>query len=120
MYVFDRTGLGVTYLDGVRVDSRAITNLGDLDTGNVFNIGQDPTGYYPETAAADIDDLGIRRRALTEYQALSIFGAAQNGCNPYLRDICKLQPAAFPPGRTVNRTRNALSEAKPSVRNGCA
>jgi hypothetical protein len=79
VHVFDRAGLGRTYLDGVLVDSRSITNLGSADTGLAFNIGQDPSGTYAVTAAADIDDLGIWRRALTEYEAQSIYGAAQTG-----------------------------------------
>ncbi|HWI56454.1 MAG TPA: LamG-like jellyroll fold domain-containing protein, partial [Bacillota bacterium] len=79
VHCFDRAGQGITYLDGARVDARAVSGAGDVDFGNAFCIGQDPSGYFDQNGEADIDDIGIWRRALTEYEALSIYGAAQNG-----------------------------------------
>ena len=36
-------------------------------------IGQDPTGHYGETGSADIDDLGVWRRSLTQLEVASIY-----------------------------------------------
>jgi hypothetical protein len=72
LHSFNRKGDGITYLDGVQVDLRAVLTVGNVDTGNTFNVGQDPTGVYPETGLADIDDLGVWRRALTAYDAYAI------------------------------------------------
>jgi hypothetical protein len=43
-----------------------------------FDIGQ-AGGAYQETASFDMDDMGIWRRALNSYEALSIYNAALNG-----------------------------------------
>ena len=83
VFSFDRQGLGVTYLDGLVVDSRLITSVGSLDTGNQTCIGQDPTGLYAgfewPISFALLDDLGIFRRALTPLEATSIHAAGLNG-----------------------------------------
>ncbi len=76
VHTFDRSGNAVTYLDGQEVDSRAISSVGNLDAANAFNIGQDGTGALAVDAEADIDDLGIWNRALTSYEAYSIYAAA--------------------------------------------
>lgn len=73
LYSFDRSGLGITYLDGKQVDATLDIGSGDLDTGNPTNIGQDPTGNYSESGAADIDDLGIWTRVLSAYDAWTIY-----------------------------------------------
>jgi hypothetical protein len=80
VHTFDRTNGMVTYLDGIQAN---FVNMGgatavtaDVDTGNAAVIGQDPTGQYPETGSADIDDLGVWRRALTALEAASIYLAA--------------------------------------------
>ncbi len=76
---FDRSaGSAASYVDGVRVASHSLTGLGGLDLPYSVTIGQDPTGNYG-TANFDLDDLGIWRRALTDYQVLSVYNAAQNG-----------------------------------------
>jgi hypothetical protein len=80
-HTFDRTGSGITYLDGFEVDSRSIVPAGDLDSGNSISIGQDPSGAYPEAGAGDIDDLGIWRRVLTPFEVYSIYSAGQNGAS---------------------------------------
>jgi hypothetical protein len=75
---FNRSGNGITYLDGVQVDSRDITGAGNTDTGNTVNIGQDPTGTYTEDGSATIDDLAVWRRALSATEAYSIYYVATN------------------------------------------
>lgn len=76
---FDRvTATADSFVDGVQVDSRSIAAIGNLDTGNGIYLGQDPSGLYGVTAAYDLDDLGIWRKALTGYDALSIYNAGQN------------------------------------------
>jgi len=78
LHSINRTGNVVTYLDGRPVDSRLATGAGDLDTGNTVNIGQDPTGAYPEDGSVTLDDLAVWRRALTSYEAYSVYYAATN------------------------------------------
>ncbi len=73
VHTFDRTGDGVTYLDGVLVDTRSFAAVLDLDNYQPMNIGQDPTGSYAENGSADIDDIGIWRRVLNQYEAASIY-----------------------------------------------
>ena len=83
VHSFDRQGLGVTYLDGLVVDSRLITSVGNLDTGYQTCIGQDPSGLYDgfdwPLAASDLDDVGIFRRALSQLEATSIYAAGLSG-----------------------------------------
>jgi hypothetical protein len=75
---FDRaTAEADSYVDGVQVDSRSIAGIGNLDTANGIFLGQDPTGGYGVNGTYDIDDLGMWRRALTSYDALSIYNAGQ-------------------------------------------
>lgn len=78
LHTFKRSGDAVTYLDGVRVDTRPCAAAGNLDTGNTVNIGQDPTGLYPEDGSATIDDLAVWRRALTQYESYAVHYAATN------------------------------------------
>jgi hypothetical protein len=73
VHTFDRAGSGLTYLDGVLVDTRSIAPVLDLDNFQPMNIGQDPTGAYAEDGSADIDDVGIWRRVLNQYEAESIY-----------------------------------------------
>lgn len=80
VHTFDRTRGMVTYLDG---NQAGFVNMGgatavttDVDTGYAAVIGQDPTGQYPESGSADIDDLGVWRRTLTALEAASIYLAA--------------------------------------------
>lgn len=79
LHTFDRTGSALTYLDGIQVDSRSVVPAGDIDTGDATNIGQDPTGEYPEAGQADIDDLAVWRRILTPFEAYAIWSAGQIG-----------------------------------------
>jgi hypothetical protein len=79
VHTFDRTGNGITYLDGVQVSSLPDATAGDIDSGSEFNIGQAPDGVYPEAGSADIDDVGIWRRVLTSYEAQSIYLVGNGG-----------------------------------------
>jgi Concanavalin A-like lectin/glucanases superfamily len=78
VHTFNRSGNGLTFLDGVQVSSVPIAGLGSIDSGQVFNIGQDPTGTYTESGTATVDDMGIWRRALTDIEARSIYRAGKN------------------------------------------
>lgn len=76
--VVDRAGqAALVYIDGAFVSSWSIAGLGTLSYGNPITIGQDPTGNYG-TATFDLDDLGIWRRALTSYEAASVYGAGSS------------------------------------------
>jgi autotransporter-associated beta strand protein len=67
-FVFDRSSVASTYLDGVLKDQRNDSYFGAVDSGGAVNIGQDPTGAFSASDGADIDDLGIWRRALTQLE----------------------------------------------------
>lgn len=76
VHVFHRLGNAQTYLDGVLVNTTGIGGLAELDlssTGNSWEIGQAGAGTYGEAGAFDLDDLGFWRRALTDYEARSIY-----------------------------------------------
>ncbi|HEV2207266.1 MAG TPA: LamG-like jellyroll fold domain-containing protein [Verrucomicrobiae bacterium] len=76
--VVDRTTqLASVYVDGVSAGSWSIVGLGTLNSTYSITIGQDPTGSYG-SAVFDLDDLGIWRRALSAYDAASVYGAAEN------------------------------------------
>jgi hypothetical protein len=76
--VVDRAAqLASAYVDGVLDGSWSIAGLGTLDYGNPITIGQDPTGAYG-SATFDLDDVGIWRRAITAYEAASVYGAGQS------------------------------------------
>ena len=85
VHSFDRTGNGITYYDGVRVNSVDISGVGNLDTGYPVNIGQNGEGNFTPRneselrSEAEIDDLGVWRVALTENEAKSIYIAGQAG-----------------------------------------
>ena len=80
VHTFDRNGRGITYLNGVQVDSRSIAAVGSIDQAARTCIGQDPNGTYGESGEADIDDIGVWRRVLTPLEAASIYiAAASNG-----------------------------------------
>jgi hypothetical protein len=70
--------MAFAYVDGVLDGSWSIAGLGTLATTYSITIGQDPTGAYG-TETFDIDDIGIWSKALSAYEAASIYGAAQNG-----------------------------------------
>ena len=80
VHTFDRAKGMVTYLDGVAAhysqQGTTTTASFNVDTGHPAIIGQDPTGQYEETGSADIDDLGVWRKALAPLEAASIYMAA--------------------------------------------
>ncbi|MBP7825454.1 MAG: hypothetical protein KA236_02740 [Verrucomicrobia bacterium] len=76
VHSFDRSGNAVTYLDGVEVDVRSMVGVGDLDSYYYLTIGQDPSTAYAEAAVLEMDDVGIWRRALSAYEAQSIYTVA--------------------------------------------
>ena len=80
LHSFDREGEAVTYLDGVRVDSRCIVlpTVQSLSRTTPVNIGQDTTGHYPESGEIDIDDLGVWRRTLSPYEAACVYSVGKN------------------------------------------
>jgi hypothetical protein len=86
---FDRTGAAaLTYLDGIQVSSNSIASIGTFDSTNTISIGQDPTGLYPESGSADLDDLGVWHRVLAPLEVYEIyysglhFGAAFDAYGP--------------------------------------
>ncbi len=85
VHVFDRKAGNANYLDGVPVkfnkqNGTSVTAArASIDTGLSMNIGQDPSGTYPESGSGDIDDLGIWKKALTPLEAASLYVAATNG-----------------------------------------
>ena len=81
VHTIDRIKGMVTYLDGVAAHytvagGSSIAAAGNINTSRPATIGQDPTGQYQESGSADIDDLGVWRRALTALEASSIYMAA--------------------------------------------
>jgi len=81
VHTFSRTGNGITYLDGVEVNSLSVAAAGNMNNPNPAMIGQDPTGQYPENGSADIDDLGVFLRALSPLEARGLYVAATNGAS---------------------------------------
>jgi hypothetical protein len=80
VHVIDRAAGAITYLDGLRAHQNVQQGIsavaaGNIDTGAPANIGQDPTGQYPEPGSADIDDLGVWHKTLTPLEAASIYMA---------------------------------------------
>jgi hypothetical protein len=73
VHTASRTSVCVTYLDGVQVDSQSIAQVGNINNGNPATIGQDPTGAYPITAEADLDDLGVWQRVLTPLEVSGVY-----------------------------------------------
>jgi Concanavalin A-like lectin/glucanases superfamily/Immunoglobulin I-set domain len=102
LHTFDRTGNGVTYLDGVTVDQRSIVNAGDLNNGQPSNIGQDSSGAYVppfQSGAADVDDIGVWNRVLTPYEAQSIYLVGKN----YSRSFDTYGPVAMQVGSAAGQ-----------------
>ncbi len=79
VHIFDRTGDGTTYLDGVKVNATAIGTASgwDLRTALPWTIGQ-AGGSYAEPGVFEMDDLGVWRSVLTDYDAQAIYIVGQN------------------------------------------
>jgi hypothetical protein len=72
-HVVSRVASVTTYLDGVQVDSEAVSFVGNIDTTNATTVGQVANGAYPVSAQADLDDLGVWRRTLTPLEISGIY-----------------------------------------------
>jgi hypothetical protein len=73
VFVVDRAGDVTTFLDGQKVHAKSIVGLAfDLNTGLNVDIGQ-AQGSYAVAGDFQMDDLGIWRRALTDYDAQGIY-----------------------------------------------
>jgi hypothetical protein len=73
VHIVDRSADVTTWVDGVKVHSKSIAGLDfNLDTGLEVVIGQDANGTYAEAGAFEMDDLGVWRRALTDFEAQAI------------------------------------------------
>ena len=76
MFVFDRTANATTYLDGQPVDSRYDSYLGAaLTAAPMSTSARMPTGTFGAATAttADMDDLGVWRRALTQLEVSGMY-----------------------------------------------
>ena len=67
-FVFAHGANETTYLDGQYVSTQPIAAITTFDSGTNFNIGQDATGAYAGTSTGDIDDLGVWRRTLSQFE----------------------------------------------------
>lgn len=83
---FSRTGNGVTYLDGLAINSTSIAGLGEVGTpdGKALNIGQDGTGSYTDgggvgIADGNIDDVAVWRRVLSVQEVEAIQRVGNSG-----------------------------------------
>jgi hypothetical protein len=102
VHVANRAANCTTYLDGTQVDSQSIVIVGNIDTANAATIGQDPTGTYPVTADADLDDLAVWRRTLTPLEISGMYLAGVSNhisfappvSNPIIPATMHLQQAA--------------------------
>lgn len=74
VHVIDRNAEVTTFVDGAKVHAKSIAGLTfNTDTGLPVTIGQGANGDYAVAGSFEMDDLGVWRRALTEYEAMSIF-----------------------------------------------
>jgi hypothetical protein len=72
-HVAQRSANCTTYLDGVPVDAQPIVEAGTVTTAYAATIGQDPTGTYPATAGAYVNDLAVWTNTLTPLQVSGIY-----------------------------------------------
>jgi autotransporter-associated beta strand protein len=80
VFVARRASTASTYVDGKLVAQQPDLTVLNMDnTTSPINIGQDATGAYQATAGADMSDLGVWRRALTQLEISGMFlGGASN------------------------------------------
>lgn len=104
VHIFDRSGDATTYVDGAKVHSTDISSgvAWDFNTGNPWAIGQ-ASGAYAENGVFDMDDLGVWRRVLTEYDAQAIYIVGKN----YGRSFDTTAPAEVT--MQIQKTANGVS-----------
>jgi hypothetical protein len=80
VYSAQRSGNLNVYLDGQLSGSTSMASLSSSITPSYWpSVGQNGAGNYNVTASYDIDDLGVWQRALTSYDALSLYTAGASG-----------------------------------------
>jgi hypothetical protein len=80
VYSAQRSGNLNVYLDGQLSGSTSMASLSSSITPSYWpSLGQNGAGNYNVTASYDIDDLGVWQRALTSYDALSLYTAGASG-----------------------------------------
>ena len=88
VFVRGNPGSGTIYLDGNPTFSTPITSTGEINIGLPLNIFQDGTGTYTNLSGApnganwdmaEMDDLGIWRRAITADEVTLIYTMGQQG-----------------------------------------
>ena len=101
--VFDRSSSASTYVDGQFVASYNDSYLGAVDSGGTFNVGQDATGQFSTTAAtADMDDLGVWKRALTPLEISGMYLAGLNNQVSFAPVVVITPPAPTTISNIVN------------------
>jgi Concanavalin A-like lectin/glucanases superfamily/Immunoglobulin domain len=95
IFVAQRSANLTTYLDGQQVDTEAINYLVSLNTNNAAVIGQDPTGQYAVTGAADLDDLGVWKRTLTPLEVSGIYLAGASNSVSFAPPSAAIVPVAL-------------------------
>jgi|GEM_PF-640769 len=83
---FTRAGNAVTYFDGVEIDSRSISGLGNTGTpaGLALNIGQDGKGIYTDGGSVGIeqghiDEVAVWTRTLTVDEVNAVYTKGSTG-----------------------------------------
>ena len=94
-FVADRTANLTTYLDGQQVDSQAINYIASINTTANATIGQDASGAYAVTAAADIDDLGVWTRTLSSLEVSGIYLAGATNSVSFAPIAAPIVPVAL-------------------------
>jgi autotransporter-associated beta strand protein len=76
VHTVKRAGNVTTYVDGVNVDSHAVSFVSDsINTTNAANVGQDGRGaqVFTQEQEGDIDDLAVWRRTLTSLEVSGVY-----------------------------------------------
>lgn len=114
-FLVDRTGDATTYLDGKNVHAKSIAGLVfNLNTGLSLDIGQ-AQGNYSVAGDFQMDDLGIWRRVLTEYDAQAIYLVGQNYGRSFDTDAppeIRIEIERTAGGATVKWTSGTLESAE--------
>jgi hypothetical protein len=95
VHVSKRVGSQTTYLDGVSVDTHAISFITEsVDSGNSANIGQDGLGTVVlADAEGDIDDLAVWTRTLTDLEVSGMYLAGATNHVSFAPAVSNPSPA---------------------------